>query len=224
LSATPGRPRAGSERLDRERILDAALEIIDHQGIERLSMRRLGNALGVDPMAIYHHVPNKQAIISGLVQRVFEEIETSLDIPGDATWQDGVRTWALTYRTVARRHYHLVIHLIKNTDAAGNQVMRVNDALYCVLERSGLPPRDVVRAADMIVDYIHGVILGELTDSTVSLDWRQTFLDRIEQAPPGDIPALRRIFGALEPDDLGLDFAFGLDVIILGLERRIHPG
>jgi TetR/AcrR family transcriptional regulator, tetracycline repressor protein len=222
MSATPGRPRAGSERLDRERILDAALEIIDHQGIERLSMRRLGNALGVDPMAIYHHLPNKQAIISGLVQRVFEEIETSLDVPGDATWQDGVRTWALTYRTVARRHHHLVIYLISNADAAGDQVMRVNDVLYCVLERSGLPPRDIVRAADMIVDYIHGLTIGVQIEGAMLSDWRQTFLDRIEQAPPGDIPALRRIFGALEPDEMGLDFAFGLDVIILGLERRIH--
>ena len=66
-----GRPRAGEEALTRGRILVAALSLVDEEGIEALSMRRLAKELGVDPMAIYHHLPNKRALLSALVGQVF---------------------------------------------------------------------------------------------------------------------------------------------------------
>ena len=62
-----GRPRAGQEALSRGRILDAALRLVDEEGMGALSMRRLGAELGVNPMSIYHHLPGKGAVVSGLV-------------------------------------------------------------------------------------------------------------------------------------------------------------
>jgi TetR/AcrR family transcriptional regulator, tetracycline repressor protein len=215
-----GRPRSGDGRLTPQRILEAALEIVDAEGMDALSMRRLGRALGVDPMAVYHHLPNKQAVITGVVRLVFAEIEGAMDIAPDDPWQDRVRNWARTYRTIAHRHRPLIIHLIGDAEAAGPEVMRVNDVLYGALEAAGMAPRDVVRSADMIVDYIHGLMLGEHSQVDAATDWRQAVIDQITAAPDGEIDAIRRTFTALEPDDLGLDFEFSLNVIIAGLERR----
>src|SRR5690606_38257905 len=69
-----GRPRAGERRLTRERILHAALELVDREGVAALSMRRLAAALDVDPMAIYHHLDGKEAVIAGLVELAFGEL------------------------------------------------------------------------------------------------------------------------------------------------------
>ena len=66
-----GRPRTGDEPLTRARIVGVALSLVDEDGIGALSMRRLAGELGVDPMAIYHHVPNKRALLSALISEVF---------------------------------------------------------------------------------------------------------------------------------------------------------
>ncbi len=63
-----GRPKAGEEPLTRGRILKMALSLVDEHGMEALSMRRLAKELGVDPMAIYHHVPGKRALLTGLIE------------------------------------------------------------------------------------------------------------------------------------------------------------
>ena len=68
MARRAGRPRTGEEPLTRERILSTALSMVDEEGIEALSMRRLARELGVDPMAIYHHLPNKRALLSGLIE------------------------------------------------------------------------------------------------------------------------------------------------------------
>jgi TetR/AcrR family transcriptional regulator, tetracycline repressor protein len=217
-----GRPSGNTSELKRRQILDAALEIVDREGIDSLSMRRLGKALDVDPMAIYHHMTNKQAIISGLIQRVFGEIEAALVTPESATWQARVRVWALTYWEVSRRHHQLVIHLVRNADAAEEHVMRVNEVLYAALLSSAMSPKDVIRAADMIVDYIHGVLLSEYTASSTPPNWRETFTNRVSLSAPDELRSIRTVFESLSPEEMALDVEFGLDVIIKGLEHLVH--
>ena len=77
-----GRPRAGEERLSREAILTAALRIVDDEGIDALTMRRLAATLEVNPMSLYHHLPNKAAVLAGLAELVFAGLE--YPDPGDA--------------------------------------------------------------------------------------------------------------------------------------------
>lgn len=202
-------------------------------------MRRLGKQLGVDPMAIYHHLPNKQAVIFGMVQRVFGEINAALEISPDAPWQQQVLEWARTYRRIARRHQPLVIHLISNAAAAGEEVMRANEALYHALSHSGMAPGDIMRAADLVVDYIHGVLLGERTalespgmnpgatrglrstERTEKPDWRSAFSDQTAQIGSERLPTIAMVLNSLDTEDLNIDvdFEFGLGVIIAGLER-----
>jgi TetR/AcrR family transcriptional regulator, tetracycline repressor protein len=214
-----GRPRARFEGLDTDRIINAAMEIVDTEGIEALSMRRLGNSLGVDPMAIYYHVPNKDTLIAGLVRRVYGEIAAELDQEASASWNERVRFWASTYLRVARVHHQLVIHLINHAEAAGDEVMQVNEVLYRALVESGLSAKDVMHTADMIVDYLHGLLLSDHPGETIETDWREAVARQLDGSSENAYPAIRHVFRQLQHDDLTLDPAFGIDVILAGVQN-----
>jgi TetR/AcrR family transcriptional regulator, tetracycline repressor protein len=87
-----GRPRAGQELLSREKILKVALRVVDEERMGALSMRRLGAELGVNPMSIYHHLPDKAAVIAGLVELVFSGMQVRY--PDGSSWQEQVCAWA----------------------------------------------------------------------------------------------------------------------------------
>lgn len=158
-SRKQGRPRKGDELLTRERILRTALQLVDAHGIEAFSMRRLAAALGVDPMAIYHYLPGKEAVLEGITQLAFSELRVEPCAEGD--WRDQVRAFARGYRDLVRTHPHLTMLLIANVEAGGASVLEANERLYQALERSGLPPAWIPTAAAVIVDYVHGFALSE---------------------------------------------------------------
>jgi TetR/AcrR family transcriptional regulator, tetracycline repressor protein len=214
-----GRPRARFEGLDTNRILGAAMAIVDTEGIEALSMRKLGKSLGVDPMAIYYYVPSKQALIASLVQRVFGEVASELNKPHNSNWDDRVRFWASTYLRISRKHHQLVVHLINDSDAAGHEVMQVNEVLYAALVDSGMSPRNVLRSADMIVDYLHGLLLSKQPSNSPETGWRKTVLQEIQDADSHTYPAIRNVYTRLDGEDLALHPEFGIEIILAGVQH-----
>jgi TetR/AcrR family tetracycline transcriptional repressor len=109
------RPRPGARRrqgrpalISREVVLTAALRLVDDRGLEELTMRKLGAELGVDPMTIYHHVPDKSALFDGLVERVYAEV--TLPTP-TGRWDDDLRALARAARTTFLAHPHVVLLL-----------------------------------------------------------------------------------------------------------------
>src|SRR5215218_10640833 len=120
-----GRPRVGRELLSRGRILGAALRVVDEEGMGALSMRRLGAELGVNPMSIYHHLPGKGAVISGLVELVFSGMRGRYS--DGSPWQDQVRVWAETYRDLVRSHPNLVLEIVSSAAAVTEAVLLVNE-------------------------------------------------------------------------------------------------
>jgi TetR/AcrR family tetracycline transcriptional repressor len=210
--------RAGREPLTRERIVSAALRLIDDIGLDRLSMRRLGAELGVDPMAVYHHVPNKDALLEAVVHHVFSAMPPP---PSDGPWPDRVRRWAETYRSVAEAHPNLVLRIVSDPAAVAVAAVLANEALYAALDAAGLSPGEVVRAADLIVDYVNGFTLGQVAMTQASaVDAHEAFHAALDAQPADAIPVQRRLLG--EPDTgAGRDsFRFGLDVILAGLAAR----
>src|ERR1051326_703221 len=96
---------ATSERrqtLDRRRILHAALELIDAEGLEALSMRKLGAALGVEAMALYYYVPNKAARLQAVAELVLEQLPIPAEPSND--WADTIRALARAFRQLGRAH------------------------------------------------------------------------------------------------------------------------
>ena len=178
-----------------ERIDAAALALVDEGGTAALSMRRLGAALGVDPMAIYHHVPNKQALFHRLVRHVFAD----LPVPDpSAAWDDQVRAWALAYREVVAAHPALVLTIVTDTDAVRVAAEAATLALVTALARAGLDDADVEVGADVVVDYVNGAVLA------------------CAPGPDGSPPD-----AALEAH-LATAFAAGLEVVLDGLRVRAH--
>lgn len=93
-------------RLNRTRVLRAAVSLADEAGIDELSMRRLGQELGVVPMALYKHVANKEELLDGMVETIIAEIDPAATDPavGGADWKNAVRLRVLSARAVLQRH------------------------------------------------------------------------------------------------------------------------
>jgi TetR/AcrR family transcriptional regulator, tetracycline repressor protein len=204
-----GRPRAGQEQLSRRRILEVALRLVDEEGMGALSMRRLGAELSVNPMSIYHHLPGKDAVISGLVELVFSGIRVRY--PDGASWQDRVRTWAEAYRGLVRSHPNFVLELVSNAAAATEAVLLVNEPLYEALDESGLPPAEVVVGADSVVDFIHGFAIAEGAQPPGHPFDRRELLERLETGVADVLPTMSRVFRALTADEARYDFDRGFD-------------
>ena len=212
-----GRPRAGDEPLTRERILEAALSLVDEEGIEALSMRRLAKELGVDPMAIYHHLSNKRALLSALIEEVFSGMRV-MDLKGTGDWRGRVRAWALAFRKVARAHPKLVPHLASYPEAAAEATLESTEELYAAFEAAGMPPRQIVGAVGVVVDYLNGFALAEASGALGDPDEQREMMGLLDARPRGELPVMRRTLGALSNEDLGTDFEFGLEVVLSGLE------
>jgi TetR/AcrR family tetracycline transcriptional repressor len=215
-----GRPRAGQELLSRERILKVALRVVDEEGIGALSMRRLGAELGVNPMSIYHHLPDKAAVIAGLVELVFSGMRVRY--PDGSSWQEQVCAWAGAYRDLVRAHPNLVLEIVTNAAAVTEAVLLVNEPLYEALEKAGLPPTEVVRAADSVVDFIHGFAIAEGVQPLGDSFDRRELLERLEAGAAAGLPATSRVFSALTSEEARYDFdrgfEAGLGILLKGIE------
>jgi TetR/AcrR family tetracycline transcriptional repressor len=217
MARRAGRPKAGEEPLTRERILKAALSLVDEEGIEALSMRRLAKELGVDPMAIYHHLPNKRALLSALIEKVFSEMRVP-EPERTGSWRERVRAWARAFREVARAHPRLVPHLASYPEAAAEATLESTEELYAAFEAAGMQPREIVGAVGVVVDYVNGFALAEASGALGEPDEQKEMIEMLDARPPGELPAMRRTFEALAEEDLGTDFEFGLEVVLAGLE------
>lgn len=186
--ANPSRPPLTPERIDA-----AALALVDEGGIKALSMRRLGAALGVDPMAIYHHVPSKQALFHRLVRHVFSAMPAP-DPTG--TWDDRVRAWAHAYRTVVAAHPALVLTIVTDAEAVAVAARTAVGELHDALASAGLDDAAVDLCADVVVDHANGAVLA------------------CAPGPDGSPPAPE-----LE-SHLARAYAEGLEVVLAGIRSR----
>lgn len=212
--------RAGQEPLTRDRIVSAALQLIDRDGLDALSMRRLGGELGVDPMAIYHHVPNKDALLHAVVRHV---LATMAAPATRGTWQARVMRWAKAYRGVAETHPNLVLRIVTDPGAVAVAAVQANEALFGALDASGLAPGDVLRAADLVVDYVNGYVLGAATQAGVHDEASAAFQTELDAQPEAAVAVQRRLFESAghAPRD---SFTFGLETILAGLTSRVRGG
>jgi TetR/AcrR family transcriptional regulator, tetracycline repressor protein len=221
-----GRPRLGEPRLSREAILEAGRRIVDEEGIEALTMRRLAAALGVNPMSIYHHLPGKAAVLSGLVGMVFSQVHATAPAE-DASWQDRLKHAARAYRRVLRAHPSLALRIVSDTSAVAEAVVVAGEPFYDALSRAGLPARSIVEAVDTVVDFVHGFLLGEASSASSTFDLGPDLLTRIRALPPGTAPALTRIAEELGEDGLRYEFdrgfEAGLDILVHGIQAAAEP-
>ncbi|MCP2165762.1 TetR/AcrR family transcriptional regulator C-terminal domain-containing protein [Goodfellowiella coeruleoviolacea] len=150
------RPRVG---LTRERVLDAALALVDSDGLAGLSMRKLGAALGVEAMSLYHYVPNKDALLDGLVELVLGMV-TPEPPPQHSSWPDWVRQFAVDYRQVLLRH-PAVLPLMATRPMPTTSALTTVELGLRRLVRAGLTARQALDILNSVTTFVLGHVLIE---------------------------------------------------------------
>lgn len=204
--------------LDREHVLRAALAIADADGLEALSMRRLGRALGVEAMSLYNHVANKDEILAGLVDRIVGDIEFP---KGAGDWKAAMRKRAVAMRRTFARH-PWALGLLESRRTVGPAALRYFDSVLGVLRRAGFPPAAALRAFSILDSYAYGFVIQEKNLPTGSpSESREVTEEILREFPMDDLPHLGEIIVgvALKSGvDLAEEFEAGLDLILGGLE------
>lgn len=149
--------RPERERLTRDRVLRAAVEVADAGGLAHLTIRSLAAHLGVKPMAVYHHVANKDAILDGVVDLVFAEIE--LPVPG-RDWRTELRRRACSAREALSRH-RWAIGLLESRTTPGPATLRHHDATLGTLREAGFSVARTAHAYALLDSYVYGFALQE---------------------------------------------------------------
>jgi len=214
---TPARTAARRRPLSRDRVLRAAILLADEGGLESVSMRKLGQVLRVEAMSLYKHVANKDDILDGIADLVVGDFEVP---SGDVDWKSAVR------RSATSAHQVLLAHpwassLIESRLNAGPARMGYLDAMIGVLSAAGFTMPLVIRAIMALDSHTYGFVLQEMAwsfDVENAPEMAATFARAL---PAGEYPNLLAMaeMAATAPGGAPVDFEFGLDLILDGLER-----
>ena len=215
---TRRRPRPERRnRLSRERVLRAAIDLADQGGVEALTMRTLGQALGVEAMSLYRHVDDKSDIVDGIVDLVFAEIE----MPCDGTdWKRAMRERAISARAALARH-PWAIGLMESRTSPGPATLRHHDSVLGCLRQSGFSIELAAHAYSLLDSYIYGFALQQKNLPFSGSEIAEMAVSIVEQFPADEYPHLAEITfeHVMKPGyDYGDEFAFGLDLILDALE------
>lgn len=210
----------------RERLLEAAIALADAGGVEALSMRRLGQELGVEAMSLYHHVANKDALLDAVVERLVEEIlqEIAADDGPERDWRATLRARSLAARRVMLRHPWLP-GLLQTRTSMGPAVIRLHDGVLGVLVEGGF-------SYDLAHHALHALgsrVLGFAQEVFSPADGGD--VDIPDPAAMAELaPHIMAMLAAVEhegPDttlgwcDDQAEFEFGLDMVLEGLTVRL---
>jgi AcrR family transcriptional regulator len=205
--------------LTRERVLRAAVALADDSGLESLTMRKLGEVVGVEAMSLYNHVANKGEVLDGMVDLVFSEIH--LPSAGD-DWKTAMRQRAISAREALSRH-PWGIGLMESRTSPGPATLRHHDAVIGSLREGGFSIELAAHAFSALDSYVYGFALQE---ASLPFDTAEETAELAEtifgQLPADQYPHLTELVTehVLQPGyDYANEFEFGLDLILDGLER-----
>lgn len=205
--------------LSRDRVLEGAIALADEVGMDGFTIRKLATAIDVKPMTIYHHVPNKEAIIDGMIDLVFAEIELP---PVRIDWKASMRHRARSARAVLARH-PWAPPLMESRTSPGPATLGHHDAVLGCLRRAGFSIEMTAHAYALLDSYLYGFALQEANlPATGGADMSELAESITEQFPPGEYPHLVELTTehVLKPGyDFSNEFEFGLTLILDGLEN-----
>ncbi|MEX2627150.1 MAG: TetR/AcrR family transcriptional regulator [Ilumatobacteraceae bacterium] len=208
--------------LNRERVLRAAIELADDEGIDSLTMRGLAARLDVEAMSLYNHVANKDDVLDGMVELVAEEIE---EPAGDADWSAAVRQRSISAHDALLRHPWSSLLWTSRT-STGPARMRHVDALLRDLREAGFAPGVLDLAFHTLQNHVIGHALQRSSFAFDADDLPRLSAEFLHDFPADDYPDLadhiRYHVEQTSPERSA--FEFGLDLILDGLERIRHAG
>jgi len=204
----------GRARLSRDRVLRGAMAVADAGGIASLTIRSIAQELGVKPMSVYHHVANKDAIIDGIVDLVFSEID--LPVPG-RSWKPEIRRRSVSAREALARH-PWAIQLLQSRTNPGPATMRHHNAVIGTLREAGFSVVKTAHAFALVDSYVFGFALSE---AALPIHGPETVPEVAEQMmeafDPAEYPYLVdfAVKHIVKPGyDFGAEFEYGLTRVL----------
>ena len=220
--STPTAPTP-RRRLTKERILGAAVDLADREGLGALTMRRLGAELGVEAMSLYKDVANKEEILDGVVELIVGQIE--IPVSGER-WQEAMRRRAESAREVLCRH-SWAIGLLEGRGSMGPATMRYTEAVLGNLRSAGFSLDDAAHAFWLLDSYVYGHVIQETSLAPMApVDESTPGADAPgDTATMADFPNLAALVERARRSGYSVDreFAHGLDLILEAVERSAAP-
>jgi AcrR family transcriptional regulator len=208
------------EKLSRERVVVAALHVMDAEGLEAVSMRRVAREVGVEAMSLYHYVADKDDLLDGIVEQVLLGFPTPEGDPR-SDWRAYGRQVARAWRTVLKAHPNVLPLLAERKTATNDlaSLVPMETALHA-LKASGLSTADAVQAFHAIGGYIFGFVMmesGQLFAAHPGVFDAQALGADL---PSDRLPCIAEALPYLLDCDFDAQFEFGLDLMIEGLAAR----
>ncbi|GAA3824323.1 TetR/AcrR family transcriptional regulator [Streptomyces phyllanthi] len=227
------RPRSSREQpvLSREQIVSEALRLLDTDGIDALSMRKLGTRLGAGATSLYRHVANKDELIELAVDEIYGEVELPhSDDP--ANWRTDTAHCAHSLRRTILGHSWIAsVFGEMGMSHLGPNSMRLSEALLTLFIRAGFPPAEAGPAGSTVVAYVTGTATTEAAWLTAlarsgktEQEWVESMYPAAEQAAQ-DYPHVREDYAGQRGKDPATmreeNFEYGLQRVLDGLETRL---
>jgi AcrR family transcriptional regulator len=223
-SATPRKAR-----LTRELVLSTALELVDAEGLDALTMRRLGQELGRDPMSLYRYAANRAALLDGVTEMVLNELAI---FPDDPDWQAQLRRIGHDLRLLALRHPNVVPLLVTRplSTPLGLRplgTLRPLEQILALLIEAGFTPSNALHVYRAYYGFLYGHLLNELQEYIVDPEENEAILRLgLHRLPAKDFPHLRALGPVLAEYDGAAELDQGLSILLSGLATQLsvpHP-
>ncbi|WP_329787426.1 TetR/AcrR family transcriptional regulator C-terminal domain-containing protein [Lentzea sp. DG1S-22] len=201
------------EPLTRARIVDAAVRLIEREGVEAVSMRRLAAELGAGTMSLYNHVPNKAVLVDLAAERIMADARP-YQVDSD-DWRDHIRAHARAVRELARRHPRAFV-MLATRRLSSEAGFRTIEAALANFDRAGFRGRVAVGMMRAMVSYLLGTLMREVATSP---ELGGIALSPYEDVDMSAFPLSAGVMDELGTYDHDQEFEFGLELLIAALER-----
>ncbi|RJU00358.1 TetR family transcriptional regulator [Arthrobacter frigidicola] len=214
--------------LSRTTVLRAALELVDTDGLEALSMRRLGQRLDRDPMALYRYAANRDALLDGLTELLLDQWVIAAAGDADTAWQDQLRRAAHRFRALVLKHPHVVPLLVTRplSTPLGLRplgALRPLEQLLAVFTRAGFGPSGALHAYRAYYGFLIGHVINELEEFVVNADEDDAGLRLgLDRLPESDFPHLRSLASQLLDYDGEAELDQGITIVLQGLQAQLE--
>ncbi len=221
-----GDTREAREPLSRERIVRAAVSVLDREGAAALSMRTLADELHTAATSLYRHVHNKGELLDLTMDTLMAEVELPADSEFGGDWRASMRRVALSFRAMLHRHPGAAV--LRGTRLAlGPNTLRIMNWSCSSLLEAGFSEEEAAASAATVINYTVGSVLAEVMPTleveASGYSWEQFEAEmetRLQTLPWDRYPALRRMLPMLLGHHHDQPFEFGLDALLDGLEAR----
>lgn len=210
------------EPVTRDRIIRAALSIMDEGGLDAVTMRRIGRELGVEAMSLYNHVQDKEDILDSICDQVMAEFRT----PEATDWAEAARLGGREYRRLLLAHPNVITLMTDRHKPFTNvDSLRIYEWALELFRSAGLSPPDAVMAFHVFGGFILGYVtmeLGPMVGGPQDEEHLRAHDEMARLVASADLPRLMEALPHLVDCDVEEQFEFGLDLLVEGLRARIE--